>query len=82
MSIKNPFEVRLEILKMAQEMLRESYNETASMSWEMISKVAEYQHKPIQELKDYFEALKPVMYTPADVLKKASELYEFVTKKD
>ena len=82
MSSKNPFEVRLEVLKMAQDMMNQSYSESTQMAWSMIEKTAEYQNKSMEEMQKYFESIKPDMYTPDDVVKKANELYEFITKKD
>ena len=75
---KNPFEVRLEVLKMAQDMVNQSYNESTQMAWSMIEKTAEYQNKSMADMQTYFETLKPKMYSPADVVAKANELYEFI----
>jgi len=33
-------------------------------------------------MQEYFESIKPPMYTPEEVIKKAEELYTFVTKKE
>jgi len=80
---KNPFEIRLEVLKMAQEMVSNQWQDSQNLAWDMVNQIAEYQGKTITDLKDYYDALKPVMYTPQDVVSKANELYEFVCcKKD
>jgi len=82
---KNPFEVRLEVLKMAKEMYDQSYNEATQMAWSMVEKSAEYQNKTMAEMQAYLETIRPKMYSPADVIAKANELYEFITntgKKD
>ena len=75
---KNPFEVRLEVLKMAQEMVNQSYNENTQLAWSMVEKVSEYQHKTMSEMQEYLNTLKPAMYTPEEVVKKANELYAFI----
>ena len=80
---KNPFEIRLEVLKMAQDMVSNQWQDSQNLAWDMVNQIAEYQGKTITDLKDHYDALKPVMYTPQDVVKKANELYEFVCcKKD
>lgn len=76
---KNPFEVRLEVLKMAKEMMDQAYNESTQMAWSMVEKSAEYQNKTMNEMQSYFETLKPKMYTPQDIVAKANELYSFIT---
>ena len=75
---KNPFEVRLEVLKMAQDMMNQNYNEATQMAWSMIEKTANYQNKSMVEMQEYLESIKPKMYSPADVVAKANELYAFI----
>ena len=82
MTTKNPFEIRLDVLKMAQDMNEQAYQESKDMAWSMIEKTADYQEKTMDDMKAYFDAIKPPMYTPEDVIKKAEELYKFVTTKD
>lgn len=82
MSNKNPFEVRLEVLKMAQEMADKAYQESTQLAWNMVEKAAEYQNKTMAEMQTYFETLKPKMYSPQDIVEKANELYRFITTND
>lgn len=89
MSTKNPFEIRLEVLKMAREMLETSYVESSKLAWDMVSRIAEYQNKHITELEAYYDTIKPKMYSAQDIIAKATELYDFIntatgtkTKKD
>ncbi len=77
-SSKSPFEVRLEVLKMAKEMFDQSYTEATNMAWQMVEKSAEYQNKTMAEMQEYLATIKPQMYTPADVVAKANELYQFI----
>ena len=85
MSNKNPFEIRLEVLKMAQEMLMQTYQDAQAIAWSMVEKTAEYQNKTIADMADmqeYYENIKPHMFTPDEVIDKANKLYEFIVSKE
>lgn len=82
MTNKNGFEIRLEVLKMAKEMMDQQYNETSNAYWTAINKLAETWNTSAAELIEQTKEMKPVMYTPADIMNKAQELYGFVSKKD
>jgi hypothetical protein len=85
MNNKNPFEIRLEILKMAKEMMDTSYHDAMNGWWNMASSYAEAANKTTEDFLKQSEELmkaKPAMYTPKDIMDKAQELYSFVAKKD
>jgi len=82
MSNKTPFEVRLEVLKMAQNMVSIAYQDANSLAWEMLNRVAEYQDKSIADMQEYLSKIRQPTFTPADIIKKAEELYSFIEKKD
>lgn len=82
MTNKTPFEIRLEVLKMAKEMMDQQYNDSNTAYWGMINSAAEKWNKSIEDLVKQTQDLKPAMYTPADMMSKAQELYGFVTKRD
>jgi hypothetical protein len=85
MSNKNPFEIRLEVLKMAKEMMDQSYNDSMNGWWNLVNSYVETANKTTEDFLKQSEDImksKPVMYTPADIMTKAQELYSFVTKKD
>jgi hypothetical protein len=85
MANKNAFEIRLEILKMAKEMMDQSYIEASNAWWSMINSYAESANKTAEEFLKQYEDIaksKPKMYTPAEVVAKAQELYGFIFKKD
>lgn len=85
MTNKNGFEIRLEVLKMAKEMVDQSWNDASNAWWSMVNSYAESTNKTVEEFLKQSEELaksKPVMYTPADIMAKAQELYSFVAKKD
>jgi hypothetical protein len=82
---KNGFEIRLEVLKMAKEMMDQSYNDASNAWWSMVNSYADSANKTTEEFLKQSEDLmknKPVMYTPSDIMTKAQELYSFVAKKD
>lgn len=82
MTNKNGFEIRLEVLKMAKEMMDQQYQETSNAYWTAINGLAETWNKSAAELIEQTKEMKPVMYTPTDIMNKAQELYGFVSKKD
>ena len=82
---KNGFEIRLEVLKMAKEMMDQSYKDASNAWWSMVNSYADAANKTTEEFLKQTEELmknKPQMYTPADIMAKAQELYSFVAKKD
>lgn len=79
---KNGFEIRLEVLKMAKEMMDQQYTEASNAYWSACSALAENWNKSAAELIEQTQSMKPAMYTPADIMAKAQELYGFVAKKD
>jgi head-tail adaptor len=85
MTTKNPFEIRLEVLKMAKEMMDTAYSDSMNAWWSLANSYADAQNKSIDEFIKQSEELmktKPAMYSPEDIMKKAQELYGFVSKKD
>lgn len=78
MSSKTPFEVRLDLLKMAKEMLDQSYHSQYEIAKEYFSRSAEVGKDYASVVDQYL----PKMYNPIDIMEKANELYSFVTKKD
>ena len=79
---KNPFEIRLELLKMAQEMMEKDYSEKREAYWNVMYTMADKWNKDVSELVKQSQELQPPMYTPRDIMDKAQELYGFVSKKD
>lgn len=73
MSNKNPFEIRQEILQMAKDYMDQAWQ----MNIEFTRQLVEQNKATAEQLK---EALQP--YAIEDLMKKATELYTFVNKKD
>jgi hypothetical protein len=79
MTNKNPFEVRLDVLKMAQQML-EAEQRTKELKFrEQVDTLRSAKHNEDQVL-DFINVNAPVSYTPEDVIARSSSLYEFVSK--
>jgi Tfp pilus assembly protein PilF len=70
---KNPFEIRAEILQLAKDYMDQSYQ----MNLAFMQKAMDEGKKTFE---DYQAAAK--MYTTDDLMKKAQEMYSFVSKKD
>jgi hypothetical protein len=78
----NPYEIRLELLKMAKEMMDKQYTDSTNAYWAVIENMADRTNKSVSEIIKICEDTKPEMYSPADMMKKAQELYSFVSKKE
>jgi hypothetical protein len=79
---KNGFEIRLEVLKMAKEMMDQQYNDATNAYWSMLNTAAEKWNSSVEDLVKQTQDVKPMMYTPAEMMEKAQELYSFVSKKE
>lgn len=75
---KTPFEIRLDILKMAQEMLdkEKSLEETA-----YLAQIEALKTTNISAVADFINTNQPRGYTPEEVVKRSQALYSFVTDK-
>ena len=82
MSNKTPYEIRLEILQMAKSHLDQTYTAQIEFAKEAFSKLQLASHLTAQQFKDVIEAKFPVTYSVEDLVKKANEMYSFITKKD
>lgn len=71
--MKNPFEIRQEVLKMAKDYMDRQWEMNYMFAQQMFD-----QGKKTAE--DMQEALKP--YSTEELMKKAAELYTFVSKRD
>lgn len=75
MTNKNPFEVRLDVLKMAQEMLDK---EMALKELKFNQQVETLRTTNIGGVNNFVAQNTPTMYTPEEVITRASSLYDFV----
>lgn len=70
---KNPFEIRADMLSMAKEYMDKQYELNVSFAKDMLE-----QGK--QTTEEFQKAIQP--YSVEELMKKAQELYSFVSKKD
>lgn len=75
---KTPYEIRLELLQMAQDHLQKSYELQMGFAAEALKKATDAQWKSIEQL----QALMPKQFGMQEIIEKANELYSFVLKKD
>lgn len=77
MSNKNPFEIRLETLKMAKDMMDQQLGMQMDFAHRMIDQAKETG----ADVKETLDKYTPDMYNPTKVIEKATELYEYICKK-
>jgi hypothetical protein len=70
----NPFEIRAEMLKMAQEYLQKQQEINLDFAGRTFEQLVKEGKKVAEDWKEY----APKMYTFEDVLKEANKLYGFV----
>jgi hypothetical protein len=73
MSNKNPFEIRAEMLQLAKDYMDQQYH----MNIQFAEKMVEEGKKTVDELQSMY-----TMYTMEELMEKAKEMYNFVSKKD
>jgi hypothetical protein len=82
MANKTPFEVRLDVLKMAQNMLdRETELNQEKFNTKYDYFKSTYPAGPMLDLDIFIDSNIPKMYESSDVLKRANELYAFVSNR-
>jgi hypothetical protein len=74
---KNPFEIRLETLKMAKDMMDAQMQLQEQIMYEMIDHAKEQG----QSIKEVMDTYLPEMYNPNKVIQKATEFYTYISKK-
>jgi hypothetical protein len=78
---KNPFEVRLDVLKMAQEMLETEHRTKELKFREKVETMRSSEQVPVNDILDFIDTNSPTPYTPEDVVSRSSALYGFVNDK-
>ena len=73
MTNKNPFEIRAEMLQLAKEYMDQQYH----MNVQFAERMMEQNKQNASDFKDIYK-----MYSIEDLMAKAKEMYEFVSKKD
>lgn len=80
MTSKNPFEVRLDVMKMAQEMLDKEHYAKEQKYLQKLDEMKRLIGDGYgQDITDFIEKNAPSAYTPEEVITRASTLYNFVS---
>ena len=74
---KNAYEIRLETLRMAKEMVDSKYCLQQDIMYRMIDQAMEKR----EDIQRAIENHRPPMYQPQDIIEKANELYQYVSEK-
>lgn len=75
---KTPYEVRLDVMKMAQEMLdREVQSEETKFYMKL--ETLRTANVSTKEINNFIDTYKPKVYNENDVVARSSALYNFVT---
>ncbi len=70
---KNPYEVRLDLLSMAKDMLDKQYQMSTDLAWKTL--------ETNKELYAEAEKYLPKMFTSEEIINQAEKLQEFIDKK-
>lgn len=83
MNNKNPFEIRLDVLKIAQEMLDREMTADDSRFWATVDTMrsSPKEYTP-EEIKTYIDNHAAPRYDADKLMDTASALYSFVKRKD
>ena len=79
MSNKNPFEIRLELLKMSREYLDQQWQINVNLAHQILDKVVDKSIKDSEDVAALWNKYVPAFYSIDDITKKANELYSFVS---
>ncbi len=78
MTNKNPYEIRLDVLKMAQNMLDAEQRAKEIKFKEQVDTLRSIKHNE-DVVMDFITKNAPTSYTPEDVIARSSTLYNFVS---
>ncbi len=78
MTNKNPYEIRLDVLKMAQDMLEAEQRAKEMKFREKVETLRSIKHNEAEVLR-FIDENAPVSYTPEEVVTRSSALYNFVS---
>ena len=70
---KSPYEVRLDLLQMAKDMLDKQYQMSMDIAWKTI--------ETNKEMYKDAEKYMPKMFTSEEIINQAEKLQEFINKK-
>ena len=74
---KNPYEIRLETLKMAKEMADQQFQ----LQMDFMNRMIDENQETGKDIKEAYDKYVPNMYKPEEIVKRANELYSYVSEK-
>ena len=74
---KNPYEIRLETLKMAKEMADQQFQ----LQMDFMNRMIDENQEAGKDIKEAYDKYVPNMYKPEEIVKRANELYSYVSEK-
>ncbi|MBU95136.1 MAG: hypothetical protein CL669_06105 [Balneola sp.] len=74
---KNPYEIRLETLRMAKEMADTEFCLQQDFMYRMMDQAMEKR----EDIKQAYDKYVPNMYKPDEIIQRANELYRYVSEK-
>ena len=74
---KNPYEIRLETLRMAKEMADTEFCLQQDFMYRMMDQAMEKR----EDIKQAYDKYVPNMYKPDESIQRANELYRYVSEK-
>lgn len=79
---KTPYEIRLELLQMAKDHMDKAQAAQIEFAKDAFYKSVELGQLTVSQANEQIKALIPAPYTMDEMVKKASEMYAFIMKKD
>ena len=73
----NPYEIRLETLRMAKEMADTEFCLQQDFMYRMMDQAMEKR----EDIKQAYDKYVPNMYKPDEIIQRANELYRYVSEK-
>lgn len=80
MSSKTPYEIRLELLRLARDHLESTYRSQCEFATQMMSIYNKAGESAIEANLEAMKGLVPKTFSIEDIVAKANELYSFVGK--
>ena len=74
---KNPYEIRLETLRMAKERADTEFCLQQDFMYRMMDQAMEKR----EDIKQAYDKYVPNMYKPDEIIQRANELYRYVSEK-
>ena len=74
---KNAYEIRLDTLRMAKEMADQQFQ----LQMDFMNRMIDENQEAGKDIKEAYDKYVPNMYKPEEIVKRANELYSYVSEK-